>query len=41
MFLTTLPFDYAQLIGQGDRVRATRERATGSRFRRTNPRGTV
>jgi hypothetical protein len=39
MFLTSLPFDYAKLIGPGDRVRTTRGRATGSRFRRTSPRG--
>jgi len=39
MFLTSLPFDYAKLVGPGDRVRTTRARATGSRFRRTSPRG--
>ena len=32
MFLTSLPFDYAKLIGPGDRVRTPRGRATGSRF---------
>lgn len=35
MFLTSLPFDYAKLVDRGDRVRTTRGRTTGSRFRRT------
>ena len=39
MFLTTLPFDYAQLVGPGDRVHTTRRRAAGNRVRRSNPRG--
>jgi hypothetical protein len=39
MFLASLPFDYAKLVDRGDRVRTRRERTTGNRFRRTNPRG--
>ncbi len=39
MFLASLPFDYAKLVGPGDRVRTRCERTTDSRFRRTNPRG--
>jgi len=38
MFFTSLPFDYAMLVGRGDRVRTRRERITGNRFRRTSPR---
>jgi len=38
MFLTSLPFDYAKLIGPGDRVRTPRGRATGSRIRRATNR---
>ena len=34
MFPPSIPFDYALLIDPGDRVRASRRRATGSRSRR-------
>jgi hypothetical protein len=39
MFITSLPFDYAQLAGPGDRVRTIRKRADGDRVRRVKPRG--
>jgi len=39
MFLASLPFDYAKLVGPGDRVRTRRERTTENRFRRASPRG--
>ncbi len=35
MFLAPIPFDYAMLLGSGDRVRKTRKRTTGTRLRRT------
>jgi hypothetical protein len=38
MLLRPLPLEYAKLIALGDRVRTTRERTTGRRFRRTSPR---
>jgi len=39
MVIASLPFDYAKLIGRGDRVRITPGRTTSSRFRRISPRG--
>lgn len=38
MLLTTLPFDYANLVGAGDRGRSTRKRPTGTRVRRAERR---
>lgn len=35
MLLAPLPFDYAQLLDPGDRVRRTRKATTGRRVRRT------
>jgi hypothetical protein len=37
MFLPSLPFDYAVLLGAGDRVRSKRPRPSGSRVRRIAP----
>ena len=34
MLLTSLPFDYAVLLGSGDRTRTKSKRASGSRVRR-------
>jgi len=39
MFFTSLPFDYAKLVGRGDRVRIRHERITGNRVRRPSRRG--
>jgi hypothetical protein len=35
MLLAPLPFDYAQLLDPGDRVRRARKKTTGRRVRRT------
>jgi hypothetical protein len=37
MLLAPLPFDYAQHLDPGDRVRRTRKATLGSRVRRTPP----
>jgi hypothetical protein len=39
MLLTSLPFEYAVLLDSGDRVRTKSVRPSGSRVRRTAPRG--
>jgi hypothetical protein len=39
MLLTSLPFEYAVLLDSGDRVRTKSARTSGSRVRRTAPRG--
>jgi hypothetical protein len=36
MLLTSLPFDYAVLLGTSDRVRAKPRRTAGVRVRRTS-----
>jgi hypothetical protein len=40
MLPASLPFDYLQHFGRGDRVRRSRARPNGSRVRRGAPRGT-
>jgi hypothetical protein len=38
MLLTSLPFDYALLVAEGDRVRTKRGRASATRVRRADRR---